>query len=191
MKYGIVENSQFVLIDDDLQRLKQTLLFMPHLSANQIAHYENSEVEQGYDGNWYEKGHAPQKPLEEARAAKLAEINGVCDGILKAAIKTYPDTEVMTFDQQVSEARACVADPTSETPLLASLASARGIGLAELAGRVLAKHQAYSALSGAVIGQRQALEDQLEACTTVEAVNALTVNIVVPTKQGEANEQTS
>ena len=75
MKYGIVENHQFVLIDDDLNRLKNTLPFMPNLSADQIASYEENEIEQGHDGNWYEKGHAPQKPLEEAKAEKLAELN--------------------------------------------------------------------------------------------------------------------
>lgn len=75
MKYGIVENHKFVLIDDDLQRLKNTLPFMPQYSADQIEHYEDSEVEQAYDGCWYEKGHAPQKPLDEAKAAKLEELN--------------------------------------------------------------------------------------------------------------------
>ena len=75
MKYGIVENNKFVLIDDDLQRLKNTLPFMPNLSADQIASYEDNEIEQGHDGNWYEKGHAPQKPLDELKAEKLAELN--------------------------------------------------------------------------------------------------------------------
>ena len=75
MKYGIAENHQFVLIDDDLTRLKNTLAFMPQYKADQIAEYGDDEVEQGHDGNWYEKGHAPQKPLNEARSAKLAELN--------------------------------------------------------------------------------------------------------------------
>ena len=131
-------------------------------------------------GDWYEVVALPEQTLEEAKTAKLAEINGACDGILKAAVKTYPGTEVMTFDQQVSEARAYMTDPSSTVPLLASLASARGIELQDLVGRVLAKRDTYSLLSGAVIGQRQALVDQLDACTSVEEVNAMTVNIVMP-----------
>ncbi|EQM95241.1 DUF4376 domain-containing protein [Oxalobacter paraformigenes] len=75
MKYGIAENHQFVLIDDDLKRLENTLAFMPPYKVEQIAEYGDDEVEQGHDGNWYEKGHAPQKPLNEARSAKLAELN--------------------------------------------------------------------------------------------------------------------
>ena len=42
MKYGIAKSKKFVLIDDDLQRLKNTLPFMPNLSADQIARYEES-----------------------------------------------------------------------------------------------------------------------------------------------------
>ena len=65
--------------------------------------------QQGHDedkGDWYEVVALPEQSLTEAKAAKLAEINGICDSILKEAVKTYPDTEVMTFDQQVKEAEA-------------------------------------------------------------------------------------
>mgnify|MGYP002540182697 FL=1 len=75
MRYGIVENHKFVLIDENLKRLKNTLPFMPQYSVDMVETYPDDEVEQGFDGNWYEKGHAPQKPLEEARAAKLTELN--------------------------------------------------------------------------------------------------------------------
>lgn len=74
MKYGIVENHKFILIDDDLQRLRNTLPFMPGFKETDIATYEDSEIEQGYDGVWYEKGFAPKKPLEEAKSAKLTEL---------------------------------------------------------------------------------------------------------------------
>lgn len=74
MKYGIVEDNKFVLIDDDLVRLKNTLLFMPGLQETDIVSYEDSDIEQGYDGVWYEKGHAPQRPPEEVKAEKLAEL---------------------------------------------------------------------------------------------------------------------
>ena len=131
-------------------------------------------------GDWYEVVALPEQTLEEVKAAKLAEINSACDGVLKNAVKTYPDMEMRTFDQQVREAQAYMADPASKVPLLASLASARGIGLADLAARVMDKHQSFSALSGAVIGQRQALEDQLDACVSIDEINALTVNIVMP-----------
>lgn len=74
MKYGIVENHKFILIDDDRQRLENTIPFMPDLQETDIVSYEDSDIEQGYDGAWYEKGHAPQIPLEEVRTKKLAEL---------------------------------------------------------------------------------------------------------------------
>lgn len=79
MKYGITENHKFILIDDDLQRLKNTLPFMPQYSVEQIGTYDEDQIEQGYDGTWYEKGHAPQRPLEEARTEKLAELEVAFD----------------------------------------------------------------------------------------------------------------
>ena len=86
MKYGIVENKKFVLIDDDLQRLKNTLPFMPQYSAGELESYQDSEIEQGHDGNWYEKGHAPQKPLDEAKATRLAELK---DAFEKASSEAH------------------------------------------------------------------------------------------------------
>ncbi|MCZ4064119.1 DUF4376 domain-containing protein [Oxalobacter aliiformigenes] len=74
MKYGIVENHKFILIDEDRQRLENTIPFMPGLKETDIVSYEDSEIEQGHDGVWYEKGHAPQRPLEEVKTEKLAEL---------------------------------------------------------------------------------------------------------------------
>lgn len=93
---------------------------------------------------------------------------------------TYPDREIRTFDKQESEARAYAADPTASTPLLSALAQARGIPLPDLVERVLAKADAFAVASGSIIGQRQALEDRLDACTTLEEVQGITVNISMP-----------
>ena len=90
---------------------------------------------------------------------------------------TYPDREIRTFDKQESEARAYAADPTASTPLLSALAEARGISLPDLVERVLAKADAFAVASGSIIGQRQALEDRLDACTTLEEVQGITLVI--------------
>ena len=132
-------------------------------------------------GVLYAKGQAPQKPLNEAKAEKLAEINAACDRILSDAVSAYPETEILTFDRQTAEAKAYrTSGKAEEAPLLSALAQGRGIGLDDLAERVIAKHQAFSLLFGTVIGQRQALEDRLDACTSVEDVRSLAVEIVVP-----------
>lgn len=122
----------------------------------------------------------PVPTLEEAKAAKLAEINTAANKTLAALTTTYPDREISTFDKQEAEARAYMADPAAPTPLLSALAKARDIDMDELVKRVIAKADAFAAASGYIIGQRQALEDQLDACRTVKEVQNILVIIYPP-----------
>ena len=128
-----------------------------------------------------EQPYVPPVPtFKEAKAAKLSEINKAADKIMAALISTYPDREISTFDKQEAEARAYMADPTAPTPLLSALAKARGISMDELVKRVIAKADAFAAASGYIIGQRQALEDQLDTCKTLEEVQSIVVIIYPP-----------
>ena len=128
-----------------------------------------------------EQPYVPPVPtLEQTKAAKLSEINKAADAAIATLTATYPDREISTFDKQESEARAYAADATASTPLLSALAQARGIELSELVQRVIAKADILAMASGSIIGQRQALEDRLDTCTTIEDVQAITVNIVMP-----------
>lgn len=134
-----------------------------------------------------EEPYVPPVPtLAEAKAAKLKEINAAADRAIAALTATYPDREIATFDKQEAEARAYSSDPTAPTPLLSALAQARGLELAELVRRVLIKADAFAVASGSIIGQRQALEDQLDACETLEEVDALDVVIIMPGAEVEA-----
>ena len=134
-----------------------------------------------------EQPYVPPVPtLDEVKAAKLSEINAAADRAIATLTATYPDRELATFDKQESEARAYAADVTASTPLLSALAQARGIPLDELVRRVLAKADAFAVASGSIIGQRQALEDRLDVCTTVEEVQSIAVNIVMPGEEVSA-----
>ena len=134
-----------------------------------------------------EQPYVPPVPtLDEVKAAKLSEINAAADRAIATLTATYPDREISTFDKQESEARAYAADATASTPLLSALAQARGIPLDELVRRVLAKADAFAVASGSIIGQRQALEDRLDVCTTVEEVQSIAVNIVMPGEEVSA-----
>ena len=119
--------------------------------------------------------------IQKAKTTKLSEINAACDEILNTAVNTYPQTEVLTFDQQATEADKYLSTgDEADAPLLAALAAGRGITLDELVQRVKAKTTAFTALSGSIIGQRQALEDQLDACETVEEVRLISVDFNLP-----------
>lgn len=128
-----------------------------------------------------EQPYVPPVPtFEEAKAAKLSEINKAADKALNALTTTYPDREISTFDKQEAEARAYMADHTVPTPLLSALAKARGLSMDELVERVITKADAFAAASGYIIGQRQALKDQLDACKTLEEVQSIVIIIYPP-----------
>lgn len=67
MKYGIVENNKFVLLDNDLGRVQNTIMFMPQYTLSDIVTFEDDAVEQAYDGAWYVKGFAPVIPDDVKR----------------------------------------------------------------------------------------------------------------------------
>ena len=112
----------------------------------------------------------PPLTLDEAKAAKLTEINAACDAEIEAIKVSYPDTEVMTWDKQEREARALVLDATADTPLIDSIASARGLDRVELANRIIANADQFATASGASLGKRHKLKDEINAATTVEQV---------------------
>lgn len=47
------------------------------------------EVEQGYDNNWYLKGYAPQKPLEELKEEKIQELKNNCQKYIYSKYPIY------------------------------------------------------------------------------------------------------
>ena len=118
--------------------------------------------------------------LDELKAAKLAEINTGCQRMLDRLTATYPAAELLTFDKQEAEARALIAAPDTSAPLLTALAVARGIGTTELALRVIAKADAFTAASGHIIGLRQKDEDRLKAAQSVEDVAAIVPEYRLP-----------
>lgn len=103
------------------------------------------------------------KSLGQFRGYLQMAINGACEAEMHAVKSNYPESEVLSWSKQETEARAYLADPSAETPLINALSSARGVPKAELAQRVVAKSNLFAAVSGAIIGKRQALEDALAA----------------------------
>lgn len=73
MKYGIIENNKFTFIDEDLERLTNTLPFIGK-SEEDIQTFEDDEVELAYDNCYYIKGYAPEKPQELINAERIIEL---------------------------------------------------------------------------------------------------------------------
>lgn len=111
--------------------------------------------------------------LRETKRQKLVEINGQCDAALASLADSYPEGEVKSWPQQVKEADALSVDPDAYAPLLAAIAAERGITVQDLGERVHTKMNAYAVHSGALIGRRQAAEDQIDIATTLAELAAI------------------
>lgn len=101
--------------------------------------------------------------FDQVKAAKLIELATAFTSAMASIRAGYPADEIQSWDEQKAEAAAHASDSAAATPLLSAMAAARGITLADLVSRVLANAAAWSTASGALIGKRQAYEDQVDA----------------------------
>lgn len=113
--------------------------------------------------------------IETGRANMMATVNAECDKRMSALVAGYPENEQKTFAKQEDEARAYMTNPANATPMIDALAATRGIDKGVLVSRIIAKADLFAQYSGAVIGYRQKLEDQINAAQTVEALSAIDI----------------
>lgn len=145
-----------------------------------------SKAHEWQNGAWVENperaAEIKAQALQQAKAAKLAEINAAAETFVNRAaeLDKVPAFEVATWPLQAAEAQAWAANPEADTPVLAGIAAARGLDLDKLRAAALKKSQAYAALSAAVAGQRQALADKLDKAKTLKAVEAVAVSYTMP-----------
>jgi len=125
-------------------------------------------------------GYPDTRTLDEAKAAKLAEINEAYQEQVAGTLSKYPNAETLTFDKQEREARAYQEwlDNGSQgeapsTPLVSNLAEGRQMSKEDLVPRIIAKADAFTTESGHATGKRQYLEDRINAATTVADVKAV------------------
>jgi|SRR5438067_881600 len=116
----------------------------------------------------------PALTLDQIKAAKLAEMSSKFSSAMGAIKAGYPPEEIESWSKQEAEARTYVADNKANTPLLSAMAKARDIAVADLSIRVIANADAWTTISGALIGKRQSYEDQVAAARDIETVAAIT-----------------
>ncbi len=117
----------------------------------------------------------PPMTLAEARSAKLDEILRKADAAAQAVKAGYSAIEQESWPKQEAEAKALALNPEASAPLLRSIAAGRGIGVLILRDKVLANVTRAEKVTGLILGRQQAMEDQVAAAATVEAVQALAV----------------
>ncbi len=121
----------------------------------------------------------PQKTIAELIADALREINNEFNKRMLEVKAGVPTDEIYSWDKQEAEARAYLADVEAATPLVNSLATARGIDKAELVSKIIGKADLFAGISGGLIGTRQGLEDQLDTLAEDEDATPEDVAAVV------------
>lgn len=117
---------------------------------------------------------APAPILADVQAAKLAEINRAYQAAMAVILDAYPQAETLTFDKQEREARAWQADNATATPYIDAMLVERPLTKAELVGRIIAKADQFTQLSGEATGKRQRLEESILAATDAATVEGIT-----------------
>lgn len=195
---GLFVEEQY--FDDGRQSIEAEV---PTLQENQVARWtgESWEILPDYRGAvvfskdgekvWKEIGSLPDgvslTPLETAnladlKAALLTNLNAAAQNFVDAhsGASQVPDFELATWPLQSTEAQAWAADKSAPTPILDGIAAARGLDKDKLKSAALKKALAYSALSAIVAGQRQAIQDQIEAAKTKSALDKIKIEFKLP-----------
>ena len=146
--------------------------------------FTEMDVEQGYDELWYLAGHAPQKSLGEARAAKLAAL----DAAFTTASETAHCMASTGFEVNADE----IANRNISSLIIAT--EATGAGSVRFCAYDNRFHDVTLAqlktLQLEIIANAQAIyqrREQINAAETVEKLEA----IVITFDEGEDNEQTA
>lgn len=124
----------------------------------------------------------PPPTFEELVAAKRAEIWGTGDAILAAVKENFTQAEIESWSKQEQGAKDIQAGDTSTeaAQFVAAIAQGRGIEISALVAKILANVESYGALSAAVIGEQQRLDDLIKAATTPEDLEAIIWTYVPP-----------
>jgi len=112
--------------------------------------------------------------LIEAKKEKKAEIlKGSNDFLELVILSKYPRFEIDTWQNQKADSEAYIADNNAVTVTLDALSSQRGKSKSSTANKILEKAGQFAAFSAMYAGERQRLEDLVDAALTVEEVQAV------------------
>lgn len=119
---------------------------------------------------------APAAPaLAELKTVKRAEIWAAGDAILAQVKANFTRAEIESWSKQEQGAKDIQAGNTSTeaAQFVAAIAQGRGIDVSVLVAKILANVASYGALSAAVIGEQQRLDDLIKAATTQADLDAI------------------
>lgn len=107
----------------------------------------------------------------------IVALNKKLDKKLESYFNQFSTTEKATWDLQLAEAKAFIADATASTPLLSEIASGRGITVSDLAQKVVEKASVYQTKVASLIGAKQSVESLIQAASTDAELVELTATV--------------
>ena len=126
------------------------------------------------------EGWTQEKPvvpptLEEARTAKLAEINAGYSAVMGYIQSGYPAEEVLSWERQATQARELTQNPAAEAIFVRSLAAAKSLDVEEMCARILANAASWEPVAAMLTGMRQVMEEAAYMAENLEEVQAIKV----------------
>lgn len=109
----------------------------------------------------------------EQKESLIAQLANKTDTLKAGLLVGYPQTEIDSFYRQEKEALAWQADHNAETPMLKQIALLRGVSFEILVQKVIEKSEMFAMVIGAIIGQRQQLEDRILTATKPEELETI------------------
>ena len=109
----------------------------------------------------------------EQKESLIAQLANKTDTLKAGLLVGYPQTEIDSFYRQEKEALAWQADHNAETPMLKQIALLRGVPFEILVQKVIEKSEMFAMVIGAIIGQRQQLEDRILTATKPEELETI------------------
>lgn len=116
----------------------------------------------------------------DAIAYRYKECLTIAKTLRDKAVAGISSGEMAGWPIKLSEARAFVADPTVNTPMLTAEANARGISVADLVVKVGGNSSRFAALEAAIGGADGKHRDALSRLTTFEEINSYDLSVNWP-----------
>ena len=145
-----------------------------------------------WDGKkWTLTPEAAARQFAERKTALLGQAATAAQAFVNAAseVDGVPDFELQTWPLQSAEALAWQADNNAATPMLDTIAAARGIERIPLIKKALKKATAFRLLTAHVAGQRQAYEAAIQAAADLDDLNAIDIRYSLPTTADKSSEK--
>lgn len=105
----------------------------------------------------------PEPTAEQLLDVEARKIRQRYAQMMDDIVKPYTKTEQLTWDSQVKEADAYLADNQADVPMISALATNRGVQLHDLVAWIKGNEALYRVAVGTILGKQQAELDALYA----------------------------